>query len=84
MASCESCTSEKVCRYNDGINLYCKKDYECPHFKNKADFVEVVRCEKCKRYEPYEYVEDFDGICSIDEIERDKDFYCAYGERKND
>lgn len=45
MARCEQCLSEKVCRYNDGINLYCKKDYECPHFKNKADFVEVKHGE---------------------------------------
>lgn len=32
MSKCNECLSEKVCRYNDGINLYCKDDYRCPHF----------------------------------------------------
>lgn len=41
MSVCKNCLSEEVCRYNDGINLYCKEDYECPHFTNKADVVEV-------------------------------------------
>jgi hypothetical protein len=41
MATCKNCLKEDVCRYNDGHNLYCKEDYECPHFKNKADVVEV-------------------------------------------
>ena len=39
--TCKDCLKEDVCRYNDGHNLYCKEDYECPHFKNKADVVEV-------------------------------------------
>ena len=45
MAECKKCVSEKVCRYNDGHNLYCKEDYDCPNFKNKADVVEVRRGE---------------------------------------
>lgn len=48
MSKCKKCLSEQVCRYNDGINLYCKDDYDCPHFKNKADFEEVVRCKDCE------------------------------------
>ncbi len=47
MANCKLCLSEQVCRYNDGHNLFCKEDYECPHFKT-ADVVEVVRCKDCK------------------------------------
>ena len=47
MSKCKECISEKVCRYNDGINLYCKDDYECPHFKNKDCFTEGVRCKEC-------------------------------------
>lgn len=45
MAECKRCVSEKVCRYNDGHNLYCKEDYECPHFKNKDDVAEVKHGE---------------------------------------
>ena len=48
-----------------------------------ADVVEVVRCEKCRAFDEYHYpVEDFDGRCILDGIERDKDFYCGYGKRK--
>ena len=32
MSNCKQCLCEKVCRYNDGHNLYCKEDYKCPHF----------------------------------------------------
>lgn len=41
MATCKDCLSESVCRFNDGHNLYCKKGYECPHFKNKANALEI-------------------------------------------
>ena len=41
MATCKDCLCETLCRFNDGFNLYCKEDYECPHFKNKSDFQEV-------------------------------------------
>lgn len=41
MSTCKDCLSEKVCRYNDGHNLFCKEDYNCPHFKNKADYALV-------------------------------------------
>lgn len=48
-----------------------------------ADVVEVVRCRDCKYYRRYEPpIEDFDGCCNVNEIECDKDFYCQYGERK--
>lgn len=83
MAECKKCLSEKVCRYNDGINLYCKEDYECPHFTPTADVVEVVRCKDCKHFgrdmghgkhdcKKYEM-----PYC----LEND---YCSYGERRTD
>lgn len=47
-----------------------------------ADVVEVVRCKDCKHYRAYEPpIEDFDGWCSVNENEYDKEFYCQYGER---
>ena len=70
---------------------YCEKgmadqipdiEKRCDSFKNKADFVEVCHCEKCKHYELYEQIEDFDGRCTLSGIEFDKDFHCGYGERK--
>ena len=41
MAKCDNCLKVDVCKYNDGINLYCKEDYICPHFKNKTN-IEAV------------------------------------------
>ncbi len=47
-----------------------------------ADAIEVVRCENCKFYKPFEKVEDFDGKCILHGIEIDKEFYCQYGAKK--
>lgn len=39
MASCKECIREIVCKYNDGVNEYCKGN--CPHFKDHTRFVEL-------------------------------------------
>lgn len=39
MASCKDCICEKVCRYNDGVNEYCKGN--CPYFKDRSKFIEL-------------------------------------------
>lgn len=41
MSKCIDCLSEKVCRYNDGHNLYCKNDYVCPHFTDRSEWVHL-------------------------------------------
>lgn len=49
-----------------------------------VDTVAVVRCKKCKHYEPYEKpVEDFDGRCLMRACETDEEEFCSYGERKD-
>ena len=81
MGDCKKCVSEKVCRYNDGHNLYCKEDYECPHF------FEVVRCKDCVNFKSIsnpkyctKHMDDWgDG-----EIYTDEDDYCSYGERRSE
>jgi hypothetical protein len=64
---------------------------ECDHFKNKADFVEVVRCKDCKCYIPdseldhneYPNPLEADGLCeNIDKYTDETDF-CCYGERSD-
>lgn len=77
MATCKNCLSEKVCRYNDGVNLYCKEDYECPHFKSTADVVEVVRCRECDV--PHN---KWLGCPNLNGMIPPPDFYCAKGKRK--
>ena len=41
MSKCTNCLFEKVCRYNDGHNLYCKDDYACPHFNDRSERVHL-------------------------------------------
>lgn len=53
MATCKDCIHYFACSAKGG--LFNEKDETkemlCRHFKNKADFVEVVRCKDCpKRY----------------------------------
>lgn len=38
MASCKECIRKIVCKYNDGVNEYCKGN--CPHFKDRNRFTE--------------------------------------------
>lgn len=37
--SCKDCIKETVCRYNDGVNLWCRGD--CPEFINKGNILNV-------------------------------------------
>lgn len=41
MSNCETCLNKDVCRYNDGVNLYCKNDFDCPHHKDRSKFIEL-------------------------------------------
>lgn len=87
MAECKKCVSEKVCRYNDGHNLYCKEDYECPNFKNKADVVEVRHGEwkmrgglfRCSVCDGKALLQDVGGTGGFShEYEQVKSSYCPH------
>ena len=73
----ENCIHYEICRDEHKNKLLCSE------FKNKADFVEVVRCEKCKDFEPHGNGKA--GICRNRKLKpclrHDTDF-CSYGERK--
>lgn len=84
--TCKDCIHLPVCQLMPS---------NCEHFKNKADFVEVVRCKDCKRFMEYSdahkrAVERADGDCflrlthSCDEqfIACRYNDFCSYGERK--
>ncbi len=52
-------------------------------FRNKADFVEVVRCKDCEKEWRFDC-----PLCYIEHqtmqfINHDAEFFCKYGERKN-
>ena len=55
--TCSDCFSEDVCKYNDGVNLYCKGF--CPHFTPKSDYVKRERGKWIKQGK------DWNCKCSI-------------------
>ena len=46
-----------------------------------VDAVEVVRCEKCVHFEPFR---KHDGFCKISTMLNNNDFFCKYGQRRED
>lgn len=77
---CENCVHRFVCSsYNSprisGI---------CSFFKNKADFVEVVKCKDCVCFSYYkEPIKGYIGKCEITKLLiRDDNFFCRDGVRK--
>lgn len=48
--TCKDCIHEQCCKIWEPNEKYFEKanENDCVAFKNKADFVEVVRCGKCK------------------------------------
>ena len=59
--TCYDCIHYDACSDAGDAGFSCLKEdvTKCKHFKNKADFAEVVRCEKCKHF--MEYNEDYVG-----------------------
>ena len=72
--TCNDCIHRELCN----VHGYVDAD-ECGVYKNKADFVEVVRCVDCKRYSTeLRMCLSSSGIMNA----KPKDF-CSYGERKD-
>jgi hypothetical protein len=87
MNVCENCIHYEVCNYHITEETPLTVD-ECSRgFKNKADFVEVVRCKDCKYLYCFSaidrqfYCKHFPkGLQGINIVEENP--YCSYGERK--
>ena len=84
MVSCKDCIQYDVCDCADGRKYAdvesLKKD--CPSFKNKFDFVKVVRCKDCMHYmemEGYDYKSKKARCCIWhNQLRRETD-YCSDG-----
>lgn len=86
--TCKDCIYSPICKVYSGFGVtdipYDEGD-TCEIFKNKTNFVEVVRCKDCKKYTDFDvtnckrlefhFCEEFRSITS------ETDF-CSYGERK--
>lgn len=97
MATCKNCIHQRVCYaliesglpYLDNGKL--PAEAFCMAFKNKLDFVEVVRCKDCKYWKPSDArggdsVNDMQTLGGCEYVRycrREKDF-CSYGERKEE
>lgn len=81
--TCRDCIHYAIC-----LLSHDKDDYKkCCHFKNKADFVEVVRCKDCKHCElryPAKAIgeEAIEGYyCYPNQRYVKSTDFCNYGER---
>ena len=80
--TCKDCIHEKVCidkHYYDEDSIL-----SCDDFKNKADFVEVVRCKDCTH--GHWNQETCHGkpiyYCDRTDLQVGKYDFCSYGKRK--
>lgn len=73
---CGDCMHNAVCEIDGYID-------KCKHFKNKANFVELIRCKECKHWNNG-YCEGI-PFCGDDAsyIETEETDFCSYGERKD-
>jgi hypothetical protein len=87
METCKDCLHYEACKNIYEIVFGDNKKYtftgKCYLFKNKADFVEVVRCKDCKYWVEEK---DFGMFCShwgSTLTESQADDFCSYGERSD-
>ena len=83
--TCTDCIKYDAClAYNGGMtrimSMENKAEENCGHFKNKADYVEVVRCKDCK----FAYEHKFFGESYCEKTNRKikQHHFCGYGKRK--
>lgn len=87
--TCKDCIHERVCLalIKEGLP-YADGEYPaeafCMAFRNKADFVEVVRCKDCKHSREQDRVFGItDYKCSKHNISCLSPYdFCSYGRRK--
>ena len=79
---CKDCIHFEVCGFTSITGKTMEKD--CKQFKNKADFVEIVRCKDCKSHSCEQEPEHgkTTHLCSVLNAEVFKDFYCYHGTPK--
>lgn len=82
--TCNNCMHGELCMGRTDTTPFTKTEYRdlynvekfCEDFKNKADFVEVVRCKDCKYFKK--------GLCikTNGMVSNNPFNFCSYGERK--
>lgn len=80
MATCKECIHYDLCYHIEHYGRLIETDEPCGGFKNKADFVEVVRCGKCKWYIGGRMQCGHPFVLFSDRLMTTQ--FCSYGERK--
>ena len=81
--TCKDCLHYGICLWTQ-VDAQHKKI--CKDFKNKAYFVEVVRCEKCKYGDVSVFSKTKDGediacYCNLKKVVTNVDSYCPSGRK---
>lgn len=89
--TCKDCIHEDVCSalIKDGLPWEDGKypaEAFCLAFRNKSDVVEVVRCKDCKYFTKEMIGDDLECFCKCVSgmVNPADDFYCSYGERREE
>ena len=79
METCYDCIHCDACSDagDSGYSSLKEDASKCKHFRNKADFVEVVRCKDCDKPN-----NDWIGCPYIEHLMPPPNHYCSCGERK--
>ena len=76
MATCDDCIHYDICIFH----IKGDENKKCPHFKNKSDVVEVVRCKDCEHWNGIGFAENA-GWCDKNDIGTLYDDFCSYGKK---
>lgn len=78
--ACKDCIHYRRCITYQFAKSIDKEISECDEFQNKVDFVEVVRCDKCKHW--IYWADEKRCSCDLHYTYTNRDYFCGYGERK--
>ena len=91
MATCKDCIHYEVCidyvcdeHFTKETNQTTREMFSpigCENFKNKTDFVEVVRCKECANGC---HKTDISVLCRIFNVLMITEDYCSYGCKKDE
>ena len=84
MYDCEKCLHEEMCD-QPSRHLWgtLNGEKECSDFKDRNNYVEVVRCKDCVNYCGFEHCKN--GICDVDSVSKRAVYpndFCSYGEKR--
>ena len=89
MATCKECLHYEACVLNEAYWVKHNADQACSVFKDKSEYVKVVRCKDCKRCfekrtKRHNNLMRFCMRLDGNEFQVNANDFCSYGGRKTD